>query len=64
MRRHTMDIEAIKILIDENIPADLNIYAPEDIGKGLLFKIQFVLEEIRFQVDRAVLQQQKQFLMS
>lgn len=59
-----MDIEAIKILIDESIPEDLNQYAPEDINKKLLDSIQFVLEEIRFQVDRAYYQQQKQFLMS
>jgi hypothetical protein len=59
-----MDIEAIKILIDENLPDGLSRLAPEDIDKELLFSIQFVLEEIRFQVDRAVDQQQKQFLMS
>jgi len=59
-----MDIEAIKSLIDNNLPDDLRRYAPEDIDKEFLFSIQFVLEEIRFQVDRAVNQQQKQFLMS
>jgi hypothetical protein len=59
-----MDIEAIKHLIDEGIPEDLNRYAPEDIDKELLFSIQFVLSEIRFQVDKAVILNQKQFLMN
>jgi hypothetical protein len=59
-----MDIEAIKILIDESIPEDLSRYTPEDVDKKLLDSIQFVLEEIRFQIDRAYYQQQKQFLMS
>ena len=59
-----MDIEAIKILIDEAIPEDLSRYTPEDVDKKLLDSIQFVLEEIRFQIDRAYYQQQKQFLMS
>jgi hypothetical protein len=59
-----MNFETIKSLIDENIPDDLDKYTPEDIDKNLLFSIQFVLDEIRLQVDRAVSQKQRQFLMS
>ena len=59
-----MDIEAIKILIDENTPADLYKFEPGDIDKKILDAINFVLEEISFEVDRAVINQHKQLLMS
>ena len=59
-----MDIEAIKVLIDENIPADLYKFTPGDIDKKILDAINFVLEEISFEVDRAVINQHKQLLMS
>jgi hypothetical protein len=50
--------------LDENIPADLCKFEPGDIDKKILDAINFVLEEISFEVDRAVINQHKQLLMS
>jgi len=50
--------------LDENIPADLCKFEPGDIDKKILDAINFVLEEISFEADRAVINQHKQLLMS
>ena len=59
-----MNLEEIKALIDEYIPADMYKFEPGDIDKKTLDAINFVLEEISFEVDRAVINQHKQLLMS